>query len=205
MLPPIARRRAAAFGWLGEWGGLQFIRVRFVQIERLAKFRLAASQLVGLRNNRRQRIPGFARLPNVLGSEIAFAASRTLGILEELRHAVVHALQCSPQVIVHHARHLPLFELLEFSVAAGVFYEKPECASLEMRSRCGGSAAPIVWMRASSVSSIDRLAEVLASRSENMRIEGHTDNVPIHNPHFPSNRELSTSRHRTREVFYFQV
>jgi chemotaxis protein MotB len=60
-------------------------------------------------------------------------------------------------------------------------------------------------MRASSVGSIDRLAEVLASRSENMRIEGHTDNVPIHNPHFPSNWELSTPRHRTREAFYFQV
>jgi len=49
-------------------------------------------------------------------------------------------------------------------------------------------------MRASSVGSVDRLAAVLVSRSENMRIEGHTDNVPIHNAHFPSNWELSTSR-----------
>jgi hypothetical protein len=29
-----------------------------------------------------------------------------------------------------------------------------------------------------------------------MRIEGHTDNVAIHNAHFPSNWELSTSRAR---------
>jgi len=49
-------------------------------------------------------------------------------------------------------------------------------------------------MRAFSVGSVDRLAAVLASRSENMRIEGHTGNVPIHNAHFPSNWELSTSR-----------
>jgi chemotaxis protein MotB len=42
--------------------------------------------------------------------------------------------------------------------------------------------------------SIDRLAAVLASRGENMRIEGHTDNVAIHNAHFRSNWELSTSR-----------
>lgn len=49
-------------------------------------------------------------------------------------------------------------------------------------------------MRASSVGSIDRLAAVLSVRDENMRIEGHTDNVPIHNAHFPSNWELSTSR-----------
>jgi flagellar motor protein MotB len=54
------------------------------------------------------------------------------------------------------------------------------------------SGAPT--MRASSVGSIDGLVAVLASRSENMRIEGHTDNVPLHNTHFPSNWELSTSR-----------
>jgi chemotaxis protein MotB len=47
------------------------------------------------------------------------------------------------------------------------------------------SGAPT--MRASSDDSIDRLAAVLVSRGENMRIEGHTDNVPIHNAHFPSN------------------
>lgn len=49
-------------------------------------------------------------------------------------------------------------------------------------------------MRASSVDSIDRLAAVVAYRGENMRIEGHIDNVPIHNAHFPYNWELSTSR-----------
>lgn len=40
-------------------------------------------------------------------------------------------------------------------------------------------------MHASSLGSIDRLAGVLAPRGESMRIEGHTDNVPIHNGHFP--------------------
>jgi chemotaxis protein MotB len=49
-------------------------------------------------------------------------------------------------------------------------------------------------MRASSVGAIDRLAAILAPRTENMRIEGHTDNVPIHNLHFDSNWELSTAR-----------
>lgn len=46
----------------------------------------------------------------------------------------------------------------------------------------------------SPIRPIDRLAAVLASRRENMRIEGHTDNVPIHNYHFSSNWELSVSR-----------
>ena len=53
-----------------------------------------------------------------------------------------------------------------------------------------GSAA----MRRSSTGAIDRLAAVLSTRSENMRIEGHTDNVPIHNRNFDSNWELSTAR-----------
>lgn len=49
-------------------------------------------------------------------------------------------------------------------------------------------------MRASSMGAIDRLAEVLGPRNEALRIEGHTDNIPIHNAHFPSNWELSTAR-----------
>ena len=53
-----------------------------------------------------------------------------------------------------------------------------------------GSAA----LRPSSKDAIDRLAAVLKSRTEALRIEGHTDNVPIHNEHFESNWELSTAR-----------
>ncbi len=49
-------------------------------------------------------------------------------------------------------------------------------------------------MRASSVEAVDRLANVIIPRTENLRIEGHTDNIPIHNSHFPSNWELSTAR-----------
>jgi chemotaxis protein MotB len=53
-----------------------------------------------------------------------------------------------------------------------------------------GSAA----IRSSSQDAIDRLAAILGSRGEALRIEGHTDNVPIHNLHFDSNWELSTAR-----------
>ncbi len=49
-------------------------------------------------------------------------------------------------------------------------------------------------IRASSQGAIDRLAAILQSRSEALRIEGHTDNVPIHNKYFDSNWELSTAR-----------
>lgn len=41
---------------------------------------------------------------------------------------------------------------------------------------------------------LDRVAEILKTTSFNLRVEGHTDNVPIHTPQFPSNWELSTAR-----------
>ena len=39
-----------------------------------------------------------------------------------------------------------------------------------------------------------RLAHILTAYGVRLRIEGHTDNTPIHNDHFASNWELSTSR-----------
>lgn len=39
-----------------------------------------------------------------------------------------------------------------------------------------------------------RLTDHLSKEESEMRIEGHTDNVPINTPRFPSNWELSTAR-----------
>jgi chemotaxis protein MotB len=41
---------------------------------------------------------------------------------------------------------------------------------------------------------LDTLATSLVSLGNYIRVEGHTDNVPIHNGRFPSNWELSTAR-----------
>ena len=49
-------------------------------------------------------------------------------------------------------------------------------------------------IRARSRSSFDRLATLLAAQGCAIRIEGHTDNVPIHNSRFNDNWQLSTSR-----------
>ena len=38
------------------------------------------------------------------------------------------------------------------------------------------------------------MATLLEGRQCNLRIEGHTDNVPIHNSQYSSNWELSTAR-----------
>jgi chemotaxis protein MotB len=49
-------------------------------------------------------------------------------------------------------------------------------------------------LRPTSEASVRRIATVLAEQPNGVRIEGHTDNVPIHNERFASNWELSTAR-----------
>jgi len=41
---------------------------------------------------------------------------------------------------------------------------------------------------------VDRIAAILKPLSYGIRVEGHTDNTPIHTAQFPSNWELSTAR-----------
>jgi chemotaxis protein MotB len=53
-----------------------------------------------------------------------------------------------------------------------------------------GSALP----HAQSKATIDRIAATIAATPYDIRIEGHTDNVPIHTAQFASNWELSTAR-----------
>ena len=52
-------------------------------------------------------------------------------------------------------------------------------------------------IRASSQAAFERLAKVLGEAPSDLRIEGHTDNVPIHNARFASNWDLSTARATT--------
>jgi chemotaxis protein MotB len=49
-------------------------------------------------------------------------------------------------------------------------------------------------VKADSRSAFGRIATELARRPYHLRIEGHTDDVPIHNAQFASNWELSTTR-----------
>jgi chemotaxis protein MotB len=52
-------------------------------------------------------------------------------------------------------------------------------------------------IRTSSQAAFERLARVLSETPSDIRIEGHTDNVPIHNARFASNWDLSTTRATT--------
>jgi chemotaxis protein MotB len=49
-------------------------------------------------------------------------------------------------------------------------------------------------LRSSAVPALDRIASILAVRTCKLRIEGHTDNVPIHTSQMATNWELSTAR-----------
>jgi len=41
---------------------------------------------------------------------------------------------------------------------------------------------------------LNLVAKIIREKAENVLVSGHTDNVPINSPRFPSNWELSTSR-----------
>ena len=49
-------------------------------------------------------------------------------------------------------------------------------------------------LTASAREIINKVAEIIKQNEKNVRIEGHTDNVPINTVRFPSNWELSTTR-----------
>jgi chemotaxis protein MotB len=49
-------------------------------------------------------------------------------------------------------------------------------------------------LREQAVKVIEHIGETLKARNVDIRVEGHTDNRPIHTAHFRSNWDLSTSR-----------
>jgi chemotaxis protein MotB len=49
-------------------------------------------------------------------------------------------------------------------------------------------------LKANVKNTLQRFGEILRTYNKNIRVEGHTDNVPINNSRFRSNWELSTAR-----------
>ena len=70
---------------------------------------------------------------------------------------------------------------------------RPDGLVISLRE-IGFYASGSATLKPSSLPAVQRIAMVLLNRPENIRIEGHTDNVPIHNTEFASNWELSTAR-----------
>ena len=97
------------------------------------------------------------------------------GDLSSLRRELEQAL--APEI----ARH----EVALRAVPDGLVVSLREIGFFE-----SGSAA----LKTASQPAFDRIAQLLAQRPYRIRVEGHTDNVPIHNAQFASNWELSTAR-----------
>jgi chemotaxis protein MotB len=49
-------------------------------------------------------------------------------------------------------------------------------------------------LKPGALPALSKIASVLSPANENLRVEGHTDTVPIHNSRYASNWELSTAR-----------
>jgi chemotaxis protein MotB len=49
-------------------------------------------------------------------------------------------------------------------------------------------------MKPDAIPVLSKISRVLSTANQNIRVEGHTDNAPIHNLHYRSNWELSTAR-----------
>ncbi|GAB4333718.1 MAG: OmpA family protein [Candidatus Abyssubacteria bacterium] len=59
-------------------------------------------------------------------------------------------------------------------------------------------------LRPEAIPVLDELVEILKQSPNQVVVEGHTDNVPIHTERFPSNWELSTARAITVAKYLFQ-
>jgi chemotaxis protein MotB len=81
-------------------------------------------------------------------------------------------------------------EIRRHVVAIGA---RPDGLVISLRE-IGFYASGSATLKSSSLPAVQRIAEVLLNRPESIRIEGHTDDVPIHNAEFASNWELSTAR-----------
>ena len=122
-----------------------------------------------------QRFSELGRIaPEVVAGPLAGAAQEN-GNLANLQEELEQAL--APEIIRHEVALRRVPDGLVVSLREIGFFES-------------GSAE----LRANSVSTFNRIADLLSEREYRVRIEGHTDDVPIHTARFASNWELSTAR-----------
>jgi chemotaxis protein MotB len=88
-----------------------------------------------------------------------------------------------------------LESLLGGEIARGQIsiYEGPEGLVLSLRET-GFFDSGSAQVRSEAMERFGRIANILGEAPYRIRVEGHTDNLPIHNSRFASNWELSTAR-----------
>ncbi len=113
------------------------------------------------------------RIASPPGDSLAAASEETdiTTLQRELREALHHEIALR-EVSLHRETEGLVISLQEFG-----FFDS-------------GSAT----IKPEAMSALDRIASILAIRTYKLRIEGHTDNIPIHTAQMASNWELSTAR-----------
>jgi chemotaxis protein MotB len=95
----------------------------------------------------------------------------------------LHALQNELQAALHH----------EIALHEVALHREPDGLVVSLRE-LGFFDSGSAKVKPESLPAIDRIASILAIRNYRLRIEGHTDNIPIHTAQMASNWELSTAR-----------
>ncbi|HUB28550.1 MAG TPA: OmpA family protein [Terracidiphilus sp.] len=112
---------------------------------------------------------------NIVMGEEVLAPARVKDDLEAMRHELSQRLS---NQVAHHTVSIAMGrEGLVISLREAGFFDS-------------GSATP----RLGTVETLQPIADALAHTPYDVRVEGHTDNVPVHNALFDSNWELSAAR-----------
>jgi chemotaxis protein MotB len=112
---------------------------------------------------------------NIIMGEDVMAPAQVKDDLERIRRELTQTL--SNQVATHTVSIQMGRDGLVISLREAGFFDS-------------GSAAP----KTATIATLRQIAASLSRTPYDLRIEGHTDNIPIHNAQFDSNWELSTAR-----------
>jgi chemotaxis protein MotB len=113
-------------------------------------------------------------------ARIASSPNNTLGAAEDEN---LTALQSQLQEALRH----------EIAIHTVALHRETEGLVISLRE-FGFFDSGAAALKPSAMPALDRIAAILAIRICHLRIEGHTDNIPIHTAHMASNWELSTAR-----------
>ena len=130
--------------------------------------------------------PGFINL-----NSAALASEHSDGAAEQARQNNLRNLKVQLESLLHTELEKNLLTVSQD--ARGIIVSLGEAGFFD-----SGSA----FMKPAGLPALRRIAEKFRQIPENLRIEGHTDNTPIHTPEFPSNWELSAAR-ATNVLQYF--
>ncbi|HFE65158.1 MAG TPA: flagellar motor protein MotB [Caldithrix sp.] len=164
-------------GWMVTYGDLMslllcffVLLVSFSSIE-MAKFQKALGSLKGALGVLPRQETVFKQWEPVMPQLTDYEKKRTRKVISELRNMV------KGKGISKNLTFEATDDGIIIRIDSPILYNSGEA---EIKPR----AFPI----------LDKIMELTADWSNSIRIEGHTDNIPIHNSQYPSNWELSTAR-----------